>query len=157
MSLAIFGIAFGFVEAAVVVYLRTLITFHFNQTITHYHVIVNLGFITFVHPTHELLLNHHLTSIEVTRETATIIMLVAVAWVASRSFKQWLGAFMIGFACWDLSYYGFLRIIDHWPQSLLTRDVYFLIPVTWIGPVITPILISTALLVGGVWLYRQRP
>ncbi len=56
----------------------------------------------------------------------------------------------MGFATWDLSYYAFLRLISGWPQSLFTRDVFFLIPVPWIGPVITPIVAFAAVFYLGV-------
>jgi hypothetical protein len=63
----------------------------------------------------------------------------------------------VSFACWDIAYYAFLKVLDNWPSSLFTRDVYFLIPVTWIGPVITPLIISTLMLVGGSWIYLRPP
>ena len=56
----------------------------------------------------------------------------------------------MGFATWDLSYYAFLRLISGWPQSLFTRDVFFLIPVPSIGPVITPLVIFVAVLYLGI-------
>lgn len=151
--LVIFGVAFGFVEAAVVYYLRTLIHFDGNYAIPHYRVLLNLGFITFVSPAHSLLLNHRISDVEVTRESATLVMLACVAFVAAHRWRQRLGAFLVCFACWDLAYYLFLRVIDDWPTSLFTRDVFFLIPVTWIGPVITPIICSLVILVVGAKLY----
>ncbi len=151
--LILFGAAFGFVEAAVVFYLRNLIHFRQNYSISHYKVFLNLGFITFVSPSHSLLLNHRVSDVEVARETCTIIMLVCVSFLAARRTRQRVGAFLIGFATWDLSYYLFLRIIDDWPRSLFTRDVFFLIPVTWIGPVITPLVICLVMLAVGIKLF----
>ncbi len=151
--LIVFGVAFGFVEAAVVYYLRNLIHFRGNYELPHYRVLLNLGFITFVSPSHSLLLNHRISDVEVTRESATLVMLACVAFVAARRWRQRAGAFLVCFGCWDLAYYLFLRIVDDWPRSLFTRDVFFLIPVTWIGPVITPIILSIAILVLGSWLY----
>jgi hypothetical protein len=153
VALLLFGAAFGFVEAAVVYYLRTLIADRFGQTLTHYRVLLNLGFITFASPTHSLLLTTRLSDVEVIRESATIVMLACVAWVAGRTWRQRIGAFLVGFATWDLTYYLFLWIIVHWPTSLLTKDVFFLIPVAWIGPVITPLAISAVLLGLGIRLY----
>jgi hypothetical protein len=150
-----FGTAFGFVEAAVVYYLRLLIKFHSIYQLSHYKVYLNLGFITFVSPRRPLLMNARLGDVEVTREAATILMLVFLSFVASTVWKRRLGAFMTSFACWDIAYYVFLRILDHWPSSLMTRDVYFLIPVTWIGPVITPLVICSVMLVVGSWLYLE--
>lgn len=153
ISLIVFGTAFGLVEAAVVCYLRQLMNFHTNYVFTDYHVLLNLGFITFISSTHSLLISNHITMIETSREAATIIMLISVAIIAGKNRKQRIGAFLISFACWDISYYVFLKIFVNWPASLMTKDVYFLIPVTWIGPVITPLIISTALLIIGAKLY----
>lgn len=152
-SLIVFGTAFGFVEAAVVYYLRALIKFHSNYAIHDYKVLLNLGFITFISPSHPLLLSGHLGDVEVTRESATIVMLACISFVAARGWKSRLGAFMVSFACWDLTYYLFLKILENWPQNFFTRDVFFLIPVTWIGPVITPMVICTAMLILGIRLY----
>ena len=151
--LVIFGVAFGFVEAAVVYYLRALMLFHQNYSIAHYKVLLNLGFITFVSPVHSLIINHRVSDIEVARESATIVMLACVAMIAGGKWRQRAGAFFVSFACWDLAYYLFLRILDNWPRTLLTKDVYFLIPVTWIGPVITPLVLSLLILTVGVKLY----
>lgn len=149
----LFGVAFGFVEAAVVLYLREIGNFQGQYTFSSYHTYVNLGFMSFVSPVHTLVFNHLTSTVEVVREAATIVMLFCLAWVAGTTWRQRLGAFMVSFACWDLAYYLFLKVIDHWPQSLFTRDVFFLIPVAWIGPVLTPLVICVALLVGGARLY----
>jgi hypothetical protein len=153
--LMIFGVAFGFVEAAVVYYLRALGDFHQNYVFSHYRTYLNLGFITFVSPIQTLLVNHRVSVIEVTREAATIVMLATVAYVAARTWKARCGAFLVAFGCWDLAYYLFLRIEDNWPRSLFTKDVFFLIPVTWIGPVITPIVLSFVIIVLGAKLYTD--
>jgi hypothetical protein len=153
LFLIIFGVAFGFVEAAVVYYLRILLHFRDDYSIAHYKTLLNLGFITFVSPVHSLLVNHRVSDIEVARESATLVMLICLACVAATGWRRRAGAFLVGFACWDLAYYLFLRILDNWPRSLMTKDVFFLIPVTSIGPVITPIVISTLLLALGIKLY----
>lgn len=157
IALIVFGTAFGFVEAAVVYYLRDLIRVPANYNIGSYHMLLNLGFIAFVSPAHPLLISGGVAHAEVMREAATIIMLLAVSYLAGHTLRQRIGAFLISFACWDLLYYVFLKVLDNWPGSLLTQDVYFLIPVTWIGPVITPVIISTAMLLGGAWLFLRLP
>jgi hypothetical protein len=37
-----------------------------------------------------------------------------------------------------------------WPQSLFTWDILFLIPLPWVGPVITPVLVSITLIACGL-------
>ena len=153
-GLIAFGVGFGFVEAAVAYYLRTVLGSPDTYSIGHYRVLLNLGAITFV--THlESFLPTSLGRVEVAREVATILMLAGVALAVGRSATQRAGAFFVGFATWDLSYYLFLRLISGWPRSLFTRDVFFLIPVPWIGPVITPLVIFAVVLYLGVVLFRR--
>ena len=57
---------------------------------------------------------------------------------------------------WDIFYYVWLWIFLGWPPSLLTWDVLFLIPVPWIGPVLAPIIVSVALIVGSLLALRVK-
>lgn len=153
ITLIIFAIAFGFVEAGVVTYLRALTP----TSVGHgeYTTILNLGFMTFIHPTIPILPSP-LSTIETVRELATIVMLGAVSYLAAQKIRQRVGAFMIAFATWDIFYYIFLAVLSGWPKSLFDIDVYFLIPVPWIGPVITPIIISIALFIFGSTLFFSK-
>jgi hypothetical protein len=153
--LIVAGGAFGYVEAAVVYYLRALMNFHENYSLTHYKTLLNLGFVTFISPQHPLLISARITNVEKFREFATIVLLIAVAYVAGKNPSQRVGAFLVTFACWDIMYYVFLKIIADWPSSLMTKDVFFLLPVPWIGPVITPLIIATAMLVFGARLFLR--
>ena len=153
IALTIFGSAFGYVEATVVFYLRYLINFHTNYNVSNYKVLLNLGFITFISPVHSLLVNNRISTAEVFREAATIIMLIAISYLAGSNKKQRFGAFLVSFAAWDIMYYVFLKILDSWPNSLFTKDIFFLIPVPLLGPIITPIIISTIMFIVGCWLY----
>ena len=153
-GLIAFGAGFGFVEAAVAYYLRTVIGSPDTYSVGHYRVLLNLGVITFVSHL-ESFLPASLERVEVMREVATILMLAGVAIAVGRSAAQRWGAFFVGFATWDLTYYLFLRLISGWPRSLFTRDVFFLLPVPWIGPVITPLVIFSGVLYLGVVLFRR--
>ena len=153
VALLAFGVAFGYVEAAVVYYLRQLLGYHQDYAMTGRHVYLDLGFIAVVAPDRPVLGTGAVTSAEVAREVATIVMLAAVAYLSARTAGRRLAAFLVAFAAWDLAYYAFLRVLTGWPTSLNATDVYFLIPVTWVGPVITPLVIFTLVLVGGSWWY----
>lgn len=153
--LGIFSAAFGFVEAAVVYDLRHIVGSPSPIVPTHYRTLLNLGFVTFIQPSRSLLATGDLGRVETVREACTLVMLLAIAWLAAHRFTRRLGAFLIAFGTWDLTYYLWLRVILHWPTSLLTRDDFFLIPVPWIGPVLTPLVISLLLVVGGVRLYLR--
>jgi hypothetical protein len=91
-------------------------------------------------------------NIEIAREACTMIVLGAVAWMSSARVAGRWGAFLIGFGIWDLMYYGTLWVLLGWPESLLTWDILFLIPVPWVAPVWTPVLIATLFVAFGTWL-----
>lgn len=123
MWLVLFSIAMGFLESAVVVYLRQLYYptgFRFPLTIMDMHVFVT----------------------ELLREAATLIMLVGVAVLGASSPRQRFAFFLIAFAVWDIFYYVFLKLLLDWPESLLTWDILFLLPVPWVGPVLAPCIVS---------------
>jgi hypothetical protein len=153
--IVVFGIAFGFTEAVTVDYVRSLLHIHGNYVVGDVTSSLNLGFIQFVTLRHPLLTAY--THTEMLREAATIIMLLAVAMLAARRWQQRIGAFLVGFAVWDIFYYVFLHVLIGWPNSLMTADIYFLLPVVWMGPIITPMAISLILWVSGTYLYLAHP
>ena len=81
-------------------------------------------------------------NIEMTREAATIIMLVVIACISGGTWIEKGVFFLWTFAFWDLFYYLSLFILIKWPPSLTTIDVLFLIPKPWIAPVWFPIGVS---------------
>ena len=89
------------------------------------------------------------------REAATILMLAAVAVLAGRRFWHGVAAFFIAFTAWDLTYYLFLRVLTGWPTSLADTDVFFLIPVPWLGPVATAVVASVVVLAISSWWYLR--
>ena len=80
--------------------------------------------------------------IEMTREAATIIMLVIIAYLTGVTWIERGIFFLWTFAFWDLFYYLSLHILIKWPPTLTTIDVLFLIPKPWIAPVWFPICVS---------------
>jgi hypothetical protein len=91
--------------------------------------------------------------IEMTREAATIIMLVLIAYLVGNSWLERGIFFLWTFAFWDLFYYVSLYILIKWPPNLKTIDVLFLIPVPWIAPVWLPIGISSITIIVIALLY----
>jgi len=81
--------------------------------------------------------------IEMTREAATIIMLVVIAYLTGGRWVERGVFFLWTFAFWDLFYYLSLYILIKWPPSLKTIDVLFLIPKPWIAPVWFPVGVSS--------------
>lgn len=132
LLVSIFAIAFAFVESSVVVYLRQIFypggfAFPLRPAITSQ------------------------IAVEVSREFATIVMLLAMGIIAGTNRWQRFSYFLIGFGVWDIFYYVWLKVILDWPASLLDWDILFLIPMPWIGPVVAPILVSL-MMIGGGWL-----
>lgn len=124
----LFGIAMGFLEAIIVVYLREL--YYPN----------GFNFPLEVIPPFILLA-------EIVREFCTIIMLITLAWLAGRNKLEIFSYFLFSFAIWDIFYYIALKIFLNWPESFFTWDILFLIPVTWISPVIAPIICSVLMII----------
>jgi len=145
----LFGIAFAFGEAVVVVYLRTASSLLAPLNLQDKTAISN--------PTEILeLLPQYLLSLEVAREAATIVMLITIALLSAAHKIERLMLFLWVFATWDIFYYFFLWVTIGWPTSLLTVDVLFLIPVPWISQVWFPLLVSACTLVA-IFINRQRP
>ena len=155
VALFVFGIAFGYLEASVVVYLRALYE-PLRQKISPREAnelfpLITADQLRDAGPEHTRRL---LT--EIGREAATLIMLAAIGLAAVGSFDKWAAAFLIAFGLWDIFFYVFLRVLIGWPQSLFTWDLLFLIPVPWVGPVAAPVLVSIAMIICGL-IVLQRP
>ncbi len=154
LAILLFGISFGYVEAAVVTYLRP----QFDAARA-----------TFTPPRPDLLPLQspqqvraagpdmvRLVGTELAREAATLLMLGAVAVAVGGNLRQWLAFFLLVFGAWDISYYAFLKVLIDWPKSLLAWDVLFLIPVPWSAPVLAPALVALAMVgTGLVYLWRE--
>ncbi len=126
LLLAIFGIAMAHFEGVVVVYLRKALGMLDSES--------NKESI-------EKFPKRYL-NIEMTREAATIIMLVILAFLVGTTWVEKGIFFLWTFAFWDLFYYLSLYILIKWPPTFTTIDVLFLIPKPWIAPVWFPIGIS---------------
>jgi hypothetical protein len=89
-----------------------------------------------------------LVKIELAREAATLILI----WAASRNARSRLGAFLLAFGVWDLTFYLWLRVLIGWPPSLLTWDILFLLPVPWAAPVLAPAIVAATMTAFGAWI-----
>jgi len=92
-------------------------------------------------------------NIEMTREAATIVMLLVIAFLTGTNWIEKIVFFLWTFAFWDLFYYLSLYILIKWPSKLTTTDVLFLIPVPWIAPVWFPVSVSSLTIVVITVLY----
>ncbi len=138
----LFGIAFAYVESAVVVYLREI--FHPD------------GF-TFPMQAFDLTATgKRLLLTEVGREAATLVLLLTAAWFFGNNHQEQAAWFLGIFAVWDIFYYVWLKILIDWPASIMDWDILFLIPVIWAAPVLAPVLVSVVMFAFAVViLYRS--
>ena len=142
-SLWVLAIAFGWIEACVVVYLREIYLRDFPvQTSTLAGLEVTL-----------VSLPASLLTLEVAREACTIVLLAAVGWLAGRRRADRAGAFLLAFGIWDLTYYAALRLVLGWPRNLSAWDVLFLIPSPWVAPVWAPVTVAILFVAAGSYLF----
>ncbi|MCG6909990.1 MAG: hypothetical protein LJE94_07695 [Deltaproteobacteria bacterium] len=137
LCVVVFAVAFAWVESAVVVYLRHI---YFPDGFSFPLVVNWEGGRHVVDP---------LIRIEFGREIATIVMLISVGWVAGRNRFQKFCYFMLAFGVWDIFYYVWLYVMIGWPESVMTWDLLFYVPLPWVGPVVTPVLIAAAMAAAG--------
>ena len=129
--LIVWGIAFGYIEAVVVIYLRKI---YYPDGFRFPIVLADID----------------IAAVEMMRELMTLIIILAVAELTFRTFLKKFAACMIIFGIWDILYYIFLKIYLDWPESFFTWDILFLLPFPWVGPVLAPILLSLSLIYAGV-------
>lgn len=125
--LTIFSIAMGYLETAVVVYLRRM--FYPGS---------------FPFPLQPI--DAGLAVVEFWREVATICMLAGAGIIAGRNRLQRFAFFLYCFAVWDIFYYVFLKMLIDWPQALTDWDILFLVPVPWVGPVLAPCIVAITMI-----------
>ena len=132
----LFAVAMAWVESAVVVYLRTLVS-----RLDPYQA-------------NPLPMSAGLGQIELVREAATLLMLLIVGWLAGKTLTTRLAYAAVAFGAWDILYYVFLVPMSGWPRSIFDWDILFLLPMPWWGPVIAPASIAALMVVGGTLFTR---
>ena len=158
LKVLIFAIAFGFVEAAVVVYLRHLLGIGFTPPhIERSEILFLTPGIAFLEPQTvvKIISDTEILNIERLREAATLVVLASVAALIGKTLKEKIAYFLLAFGIWDIFYYVFLKLTIGWPKTFADLDIFFLLPTPWVGPVLVPIAISLVLVIGSL-LYLMR-
>ena len=135
--LAFFSIAMGFLEGAVVIYLRKIYYpdgFDFPLNI----------------------IQNDIALVEFLREAATLMMLITIGVIAGSNRTERLLFFCYCFGIWDLVYYAVLKIFLDWPSSILEWDILFLIPIPWVGPVLAPCIVSATMILIAVVFIKGK-
>ncbi len=133
ISVILFAIAMGLLEAICVDYIRQII-FPPDGNIANT-PISDFNF-----------------TLEAIRESMTIIMITTLSILAAFNWRTRLAMFFLAFGIWDIFYYVGLKIFLDWPATIMDWDTLFLIPVAWYSPIIVPILISTYFIIGSIFI-----
>jgi hypothetical protein len=142
LLVALFSIAFAYIESSVVVYLRAIFYKDgFIFPITDFSQMT--GFMPYL-----------LT--EIGREAATLVLIVTGAILIGKDTRSRWAWFLIIFAVWDIFYYVWLKVLLNWPASILDWDILFLMPAVWAGPVLAPVITSCVMLWAAWILLRER-
>jgi len=123
--LTLFAVAMANLESVIVVYLREL--FYADDPLRIFPM---------------RLLPPPVLAIEMGREAATMLMLVAVALLVESQRQRRFAVFLYLFGVWDLLYYIWLEVMLGWPVAWLEWDVLYLIPWVWLGPWICPAAVA---------------
>src|SRR6266849_4518213 len=154
LTSAIFALSFGFVEGAVAIYLGAAV----GLLPGHARTLSDLARLSADLEQQAQQVSNlppGLLTVEVFRETATMLMLLSVAILAEQKRGERLAIFLWIFALWDIGYYVALRATVRWPYSPTSPDVLFFIPVPWTSQVWVPILLSI-LTAAALLLTRHR-
>lgn len=138
--LTLFAVAMAFLEAAVVVYLRQA---YYPDNL-----------LVIFPPT---MLSVVDMAIELARETATLVMMLAVALLAARERVARCAVFLYLFGLWDIFYYVWLKLTLGWPVAWTEWDILFLMPWAWLGPWLAAAAIAALFVLwGGTILISTR-
>jgi hypothetical protein len=129
----VFSVAFGYIEAAVVVYLRAIF---YPEGFTFPLVAFGIG-----------ALEERLLGTEMGREAASLLLIFTGSWLFGHNRRERFAYFLTIFAVWDIFYYIWLKVLLDWPASIMDWDILFLIPSAWASPVLAPVLVSVGLFV----------
>ena len=132
--ITVFAVSMGFFESSVVIYLRQ--------------IIYPAGF---AFPLH--FIDKNLASTEMIREAFSLLMILSVSSLTGKSAITKFACFIYCFAVWDIFFYLFLKILTGWPESFMTTDILFLLPVMWIGPVLAPLIISLIMILFALLIF----
>lgn len=138
-AVVVWAVAFALVEAMVVFYLRKLFGLEYRLRFTPGDFHFPRAYLPY----------------EQAREGATMVMLLAVGFVAGRTWWQRLAYWLLAFGVWDIFYYVWLWVLLRWPGSPGERDLLFLIPGEWWAPVWVPVLASCGFIAVALVILRR--
>ena len=133
LYLIAWGVLFGYMEAAVVVYLREI---YYPDGFTFPLVLID----------------QNIMLTELLREGVTLFIMWTTVSLTYQRIQSRVAAFFLIFGVWDIFYYVFLKLLLNWPDTLVSWDILFLIPLPWVGPVWAPVLISVGFIISSIFI-----
>ena len=94
-SLWLLALAFGWIEASIVVYLREVAIGERALQATSYLQDLQLPLVS---------LPGTLVALEMAREACTLVLLAAAGWLVGRRAADRIGGFLLAFGIWDITY-----------------------------------------------------
>jgi hypothetical protein len=155
LLLILFGVAFGYAEAATVVYIRVMYEPIHQRLFPDRAPNDLFPFISLERWAREAPSYTQGPGLKIGREVSTIVLVAVMAWGVSRTVAQWFASFTLCFGVWDLAYYLWLWVLTGWPASLFDWDMLFVVPLPWVAPVLAPLLVAATMTATGVvylWL-----
>lgn len=160
-SLAVIALAIGFLQAASTFYLREIYstkTLLPSWGIANKDIMFKTGDLMVLKKDTavRILLDSNLLAAEQARQLAVFALIIGIVYFFGKDIKERgsLLLFIGGLA--GVSYHAFLYALAHWPSSLLTKDVFALIPTPIIVPIYMSLLLSALALIGGTYLVFKK-
>jgi hypothetical protein len=147
--LVLFGVVFGYVEAAAVVFLRSVyepihLRLYPDRARDDLFPLLTLEQWAKEGPPHMG------PVMEVGRELGTLVVVALVAAALAREVRLWFAGFALAFGVWDVCYYPWLALMTGWPRSLADWDLLFAVPVPWVGPVWSALAVAATMIATGL-------
>jgi hypothetical protein len=146
--LTLFAIAFGYIEAAAVVYIRAVYE-PIHQRVFPGRDRDDLFPLFTLEQWAQEGPATTTPPMEMAREVGTIVIVALVAWGVSHNAAQWFASFALAFGAWDFFFYLWLRLLTGWPRSLFDWDLVFTVGLPWVAPVAAPLLVAAVMIVAG--------
>jgi hypothetical protein len=152
----LFGIVFGYLEAATVVYIRLVYEPIHQRLFPEREADDLFPLFSFEQWAREGPACLQTPALEVGRELGTVAAVALVALAVGQSYRQWAASFFLALGVWVWSYYGWLKVMVGWPHSLSDWDLIFAAPLPWVGPVGAALTVGATMVVtSGCFVWKE--
>jgi hypothetical protein len=160
-SLVLIAATIGFLHAASTIYLRGI--YNIKSLLPSWGLkagdyIINQG--DFAVLTRKvavkILVDNNLLVIEQTRQIAMLMLSVSVIYLVGKDARERTSLLLFVGGLAGVLYHVFLYSLLHWPNSLVAKDVIFLVPNPIVAPFYIPLLLSALAFAAGTFLLFKK-